>query len=116
MHATFPIFAGNTVSGLRNTGKPITIVPFEQGQTNRKTVSPGSAPRQMKVFAFNVTSIPASETIMACELRLDGVRKQMHREGTNTSDWSIVVGVYTINEMRQTQGSLTHVRSHLCFC
>ncbi|XP_076825503.1 uncharacterized protein LOC143471053 [Clavelina lepadiformis] len=95
--------AGNTPNKSQDKGKPILIVPYHPS-TGRSQTPPHNAEspevadtvrEQMRVFAFNVTSIPSTETVVSAELRLDGGRSG---SGNMSVRWSATASVYRITD------------------
>jgi len=96
------------------------ILPYFRG---RKSAGPNR--NQMRVFAFNVTSIPRTESIVAAELRLNGLRNMAIRNEldglpTNTSDtrWTAVIAVYRLSNRRNAENNTRNVRrlNYSCLC
>ena len=102
------------------------ILPYFRGRKlsrNGKSENAGNNRNQMRVFAFNVSSIPQAESIVAAELRLNGLRNiaiQNHASGiaTNTSAtaWTAVIAVYRVSNRRNDENNTRNVRKDQFMC
>lgn len=76
-----------------------------------ETTKSNSRQSQMRVFAFNVTSIPGLETVVAAELRLNGLRnialknQANNLKTTNSShlEWTAVLAAYKVAKSEENQ-------------
>nr|NP_001071987.1 transforming growth factor beta superfamily signaling ligand precursor [Ciona intestinalis]BAE06332.1 transforming growth factor beta superfamily signaling ligand [Ciona intestinalis] len=97
--------AGDTLSRPRDKGKPILIVPATS--TGSNTAETDLTARSLRVFAFNITSIPDTESVVKAELRIDCSTNDEERAGNghNASrrEWQVVLGSY-----RQHSGQNGH--------
>ena len=101
------------------------ILPYFKGRKSAETSAPengdhAASRNQMRVFAFNVNSIPATETIVAAELRLNGLRNlagrnEVYNLATNASgsSWSAVIAVYRVSNPRNKENRTRNVRFKL---
>ena len=70
----------------------------------------------MRVFAFNVTSIPPTESIVGSELRLNGLGVLAMQSGhdvlanDSNSRWSAMIAVYRVSEAEPTGNETRNVR------
>nr|CAB3225912.1 BMP3 bone morphogenetic protein 3 [Phallusia mammillata] len=102
--------AGNIPSKPRGLGKPITIASVDPADASTPTSSTSTS-RQMRVYAFNVTTIPKSESVVKAELRLDGQKSSLgDRNHGNRSQWVVYVGSYQIEPMEGREHKLIYRR------
>ena len=95
------------------------ILPYNADQRSI-TNNAESARNQIRVFAFNVTAIPATESIVGAELRLNGLRNlAMQNRGsglaTNHSDagWTAVLAVYQVSSEQTQRNGTRNVRKNI---
>ena len=95
-------YLGKSINKTENPSKLIAIIAMSKNRNSTTLTHEEYKRRKILVYAFNLSSIPATESLVRTELRLNGLRNFAEKENIRRNwipkSWSAKAAVYESNK------------------